>query len=85
MVRQLDASNKHPTTGQVSCKFVRREPGDRPRCPAARSDVFDSMVTYRNNNQQFLNDFRDAMIKMTDTGYRVRACASDGMCELQRN
>lgn len=84
MVRQLDDSNRNPTTGQVSCKFVNREPGNRPRCPGARRDVFDNMVTYRGDNQRFIDDFRDALIKMTDTGYRVSTCDSDGMCTMQK-
>ena len=87
MVRQLDDSNRDPETGEVSCKFVNRAPGDGPRCPVARSDLFDRMVEYSQSNTQFLNDFRDAMIKMTDTGYRVQSssCDADGMCRLIRN
>jgi len=87
MVRQLDSSNKDPATGEVACKFVDRAPNDVPRCPAARGDLFDSMVMYSQSNTRFLNDFRDAMIKMTDAGYRVSSssCDSDGMCQLSRN
>jgi len=84
MVRQLDDSNKHPTTGQVFCKFVEKDPTSVPRCPRARMDLFGPMVDYRQDNQSFLNDFRDAMIKMTDVGYQPRDCDAEGMCQLER-
>jgi len=47
-------------------------------------DLFGPMVDYRQDNQSFLNDFRDAMIKMTDVGYQPRDCDAEGMCQLER-
>ena len=85
MVRQLDDTNKHNTTGEVFCKFVTRgptTPQQPARCPVARLDLFDPMVEYAHDNELFLHDFRDAMIKMTDTGYRVGTCDDDGICQL---
>ena len=69
IVRQLDDSNKHATTGQVSCKFVERSPGNEPACPMARSDLF--------------SDFRDAFQKLTTTGHVVQACDANKMCPLR--
>lgn len=61
MVRQLHNGNKAPN-GKVACHFVTRG-GSNTRCPMARSDLFAEMVRFRNDNQAFLEDFRDALIK----------------------
>ena len=83
LVRQLDSSNKDPQTGRVSCKFVERENHPDPPCPVARSDIFQPMVTYRNDNNRFLRDFREALIKLTNNGHVVRACDERGFCQLR--
>ena len=82
LVRQLDSENKDDV-GRVSCQFVSRG-GDKTTCPMARTDLFTEMVKYRNDNQKFLEDFRDALTKMTQTGYSVdsSSCDSDGVCRL---
>ena len=82
LVRQLHSGNK-ATNGHVGCQFVPRG-GDKTTCPMARSDLFVEMVKYRNDNQCFLEDFRDALTKMTQTGYVVdtNSCDSDGICQL---
>jgi catalase (peroxidase I) len=82
LVRQLHGDNK-AVDGQVSCPFVPRG-GYGSRCPMARSDLFTNMVKYRNDNKIFLEDFRDAFIKMTHKGYRVdnSSCDKDGICRL---
>ena len=82
LVRQLNSDNK-ADSGRVGCQFVPRG-GDKSTCPMARSDLFVEMVKYRNDNQLFLKDFRDALIKMTQTGYSIdsSSCDSDGVCRL---
>ena len=82
LVRQLHNGNKAPN-GKVGCQFVPRG-GSGSACPMARSDLFSEMVRYRNDNQVFLEDFRDALTKMTQNGYTVdsNSCNSDGVCRL---
>lgn len=82
LVRQLDGDNK-AENGRVDCQFVPRG-GDKVTCPMSRTDLFTEMVKYRNDNQKFLEDFRDALTKMTQTGYSVdsSSCDSDGVCRL---
>jgi hypothetical protein len=82
LVRQLHAGNK-AVDGQVSCQFVSRGE-DGPTCPMARSDLFIQMVKYRNDDMIFLEDFRDAFLKMTQKGYTVdiSTCDEDGICRL---
>ncbi|CAB9503274.1 Putative ascorbate peroxidase [Seminavis robusta] len=84
LVRQLDSANMEES-GFVSCKFVSRAPGESV-CPASRNIIFSEMVRYRNNNTVFLEDFRDAMVKMTNVGYTVDggSCDEDGICRLVR-
>ncbi|CAB9503287.1 c peroxidase, mitochondrial [Seminavis robusta] len=84
LVRQLHAGNK-AANGKVACQFVPRS-GNEPTCPMARSDLFVEMVRYRNDNHAFLEDFREAFIKLTMTGYLVDpyGCDSDGICGLIR-
>lgn len=67
MVRQLDESNVDSETGECLCKFVSRDPTDGPTCPVARMDLFEPMVRYAESNTRFLNDFRDAMIKVRNS------------------
>lgn len=82
MVRQLHYGNKAPN-GKVGCQFVARGGSDAP-CPVARADLFTEMVKYRNDNHLFLEDFRDALLKMTQSGYTVdnNSCDPDGICRL---
>ena len=84
LVRQLDDGNKQES-GFVSCKFVSRAPGETV-CPASRSVIFNEMVKYRNDNRVFLEDFREAMIKMTNVGYSIDtdSCDDEGFCRLLR-
>ena len=83
LVRQLDSGNK-AENGHVGCQFVPRGGSDETTCPMARSDLFVEMVKYRNDNQRFLHDFRDAFTKMTQTGYVVdtSSCDQHGICRL---
>lgn len=82
LVRQLNSNNK-ADSGRVGCQFVPRG-GDKATCPRARNDLFVQMVKYRNDNRLFLEDFRDALIKLTQTGYSIDSisCDSDGVCRL---
>ena len=85
LVRQLDSTNK-AESGFVSCKFVSRAPG-ATLCPVAREGIFSHMVRYRQDNMAFLEDFRDAMVKMTNVGYVVDtdSCDAEGNCRLVRS
>jgi hypothetical protein len=84
LVRQLSDTNKDES-GFVSCKFVSRAPGET-LCPASRGVIFNEMVKYRNDNMAFLEDFRDAMVKMTNVGYAIDedTCDAEGYCRLRR-
>lgn len=84
LVRQLHNGNKAPN-GKVACQFVPRGGSNTP-CPMARSDLFTEMVRFRNDNQAFLEDFRDALTKITQSGYEVDSdsCDTDGICRLTK-
>ena len=91
LVRQLHSGNLH-SDGKVTCNFVSRgrdfDTDITATCPVARSDLFVHMVNYRKDNRLFLKDFRDALFKMTQTGYAVvnssNDCDSDGICRLTK-
>jgi hypothetical protein len=82
LVRELNDDNKRDD-GFVTCQFVTRAPGNTV-CPVARDSLFSHMVRFRNDNMAFLQEFRDAMIKMTNVGYIIdeSTCDEDGNCRL---
>jgi hypothetical protein len=83
LVRQLHNGNLAPN-GKVACQFVSRGGQGVETCPMSRIDLFAEMVKYRNDNRVFLQDFRDALIKMIQQGYKVDTtkCDVDGVCPL---
>ncbi len=57
------------TTGAVSCNLAGNN-----ACP--QSSLLSQTVQYANSNQLWLEDYRDAFIKMTNNGCENGACTS---------
>lgn len=66
-------------TGEVSC--VLETDGDAPICDDAAATL-DQVVAYANDNQLWLEDFRDALNKMLANGYDTSNCNPGTLCVL---
>ena len=77
LVRDLSDHIVNQRTGEVSCVLD----GQTDVCDVA-TDTLAHVVAYSNDNQLWLEDFRDVLNKMLANGYDTSRCTSGSLCVL---
>lgn len=81
LVRDVSSHVVDQRTGEVSCALSDQTTSASPVCDIA-DQTFAQVAAYANDNQLWLEDFRDALTKMLVNGYDTSSCVPGTLCVL---